>query len=94
MVIILRNVVCGVYFPNLAGIKFTHEDLMDMRLCLEYAGQLYDVLHGRDEILIAGLSIGAKGAIGSTYNYMAPLFVRIMGAFRELDLKQASFSWR
>ncbi len=52
--------------PNLAGIKFTHDDLMDMKLCLEYADQRYDILHGRDEILIAGLSLGVKGAIGST----------------------------
>ena len=72
--------------PNLAGIKFTHEDLMDMKLCLEYADQKFDILHGRDEILICGMVLGAKGAIGSTYNYISPLFVRILNAIHNTDL--------
>lgn len=75
--------------PNLAGLKFTHEDLMDMRLCLEYGNRKYDVLHGRDEILTCGLILGAKGAIGSTYNYIAPLFNRIIEAYNRTDLQQA-----
>ena len=76
--------------PNLAGLKFTHEDLMDMKLCLEYGDRKYDILHGRDEILICGLVLGARGAIGSTYNYMAPLFLRIMTAFKQSDIALAN----
>ena len=72
--------------PNLVGLKFTHEDLMDMRLCLEYSDSRYDILHGRDEILTCGLILGATGAIGSTYNYIAPLFNRIIDAYKKSDL--------
>jgi N-acetylneuraminate lyase len=72
--------------PNLAGIKYTHEDLMEMKLCLEYGDRKYDILHGRDEILICGLALGVTGAIGSTYNYIAPLYVRLMQAFSQSKL--------
>lgn len=76
--------------PNLAGIKFTHEDLMDMKLCIEFSEKKFDILHGRDEILTCGLILGAKGAIGSTYNYVAPLFKRIIEAFDRADLGLAN----
>ncbi len=76
--------------PNLAGIKYTHEDLMDMKLCIEFSGRKFDILHGRDEILTCGLILGARGAVGSTYNYLAPLFTRIIEAFERADLERAS----
>jgi N-acetylneuraminate lyase len=47
------------------------------------------MLFGRDEILIAGLSIGAVGAVGSTYNFAAPLFVNLIRAFNEGDMLTA-----
>jgi len=76
--------------PNLAGIKYTHEDLMEMKLCLEYGGQKFDILHGRDEILICGLALGVRGAIGSTYNYMAPLYIHLIEAFNKSNLAEAN----
>lgn len=76
--------------PNLAGIKFTYENLMDFGLCLDYAGGKYDVVFGRDEILLAGLSLGAKAAIGSTYNFAAPLYRAILAAVAEKDLAKAN----
>ncbi|MDH3648959.1 MAG: dihydrodipicolinate synthase family protein [Saprospiraceae bacterium] len=75
--------------PNLAGIKFTYEDLMDLQLCLEYGNRKYDILFGRDEILLAGLSLGASGAVGSTYNYLAPLFIKLISAFHQGELELA-----
>ena len=76
--------------PNLAGIKFTYHNLMDMKLCQEYAGQKYSILHGRDEVLICAMALGVRGAIGSTYNYIAPLFVKMMEAFECGDLSVAN----
>lgn len=72
--------------PNLAGIKYTHEDLMDYQLCLAFEDGRYDMLFGRDEILVCGLSLGARGAVGSTYNFAAPLYTNIIAAFDEGDL--------
>jgi N-acetylneuraminate lyase len=92
----------GVYFPMLefikvaskriptfVGLKYTHEDMMDYCECLAYAGGKYDILYGRDEILLSALVIGAKGAIGSTYNFAAPLFQKIIKAFKAGDLIEA-----
>lgn len=76
--------------PNLAGIKFTHENLMDFRLAADYADGKYDIVFGRDEILLCGLSLGAKAAIGSTYNFAAPLYNAIRTAVEEKDLAKAN----
>ena len=75
--------------PTLAGIKFTYEDLADYRAARELGGDDYQVLFGRDEILLTGLQAGATGAVGSTYNYASPLYVRIMRAFAAGDLATA-----
>ncbi len=75
--------------PNLAGIKFTHENLMDYSRCLQFEGGRYDILFGRDEILLAALALGAKGAVGSTYNYMPSIYLRVIEAFKAGDLETA-----
>lgn len=74
--------------PNLAGVKFTHEDLTDFGRCTGHNGK-YNVLFGRDEILLSGLELGARGAVGSTYNFAAPLYNRIIDAFDRGDLAAA-----
>lgn len=75
--------------PTLAGVKFTHENLMDFGRASEVAGGKFTLLFGRDEILLAGLALGAPGAVGSTYNFAAPLYHRIIDAFRRGDLAAA-----
>jgi N-acetylneuraminate lyase len=75
--------------PNLAGVKFTHENLMDFAECVNLEDRRYDIVFGRDEILLAGLSLGARGAIGSTYNFLAPAFTELLAAFASNDLKAA-----
>jgi N-acetylneuraminate lyase len=75
--------------PTLAGIKFTNENLMDYAQCLDFEGGLFDMLFGRDEILLAGLALGARGAVGSTYNYAAGVSHRILSAFGAGNLAQA-----
>jgi N-acetylneuraminate lyase len=81
--------VAGPRIPNLAGIKFTHENLMDYSRCLNFEEGRYNILFGRDEILLAALAMGATGAVGSTYNYMAPLYHRVIEAFNAGDLETA-----
>lgn len=71
--------------PNLAGIKYTFEDLDDFSRCLRFDGGRYDVLFGRDELLHSALKLGARGAVGSTYNFAAPLYVRLIAAFDRGD---------
>ena len=75
--------------PNLVGIKFTHNNIMDFHACVRFKDKKYNLLWGTDEALLSGLVIGADGAIGSTYNYAAPLYHQIFEAHRRQDLKLA-----
>jgi N-acetylneuraminate lyase len=75
--------------PNLAGIKFTHENLVDYTRCLNFEEGRFNILFGRDEILLAALAMGASGAVGSTYNYMPSIYHRMLEAFKAGDLENA-----
>ena len=75
--------------PNFAGIKYTHEDFMDFQTCLNYKNGKYDMLWGRDENMLSALAVGAKGAVGSTFNYAAPLYYELIAAFSENDMERA-----
>lgn len=77
------------HLPNFAGIKYTHEDFMDFLSCLNFKEGKYDMLWGRDENMLPALVLGTKGAVGSTFNYAAPLYHRLMDAFYKNDLKKA-----
>jgi N-acetylneuraminate lyase len=75
--------------PNLSGIKYTHEDLIDFELCREFNDGKYDILYGRDETLLCSLALGCRGAVGSTYNIMAPLYSQLVDAFDLGNLDEA-----
>ncbi|MBL9191297.1 MAG: dihydrodipicolinate synthase family protein [Opitutaceae bacterium] len=75
--------------PTYAGIKFTHGDLVDFADTLALAVDRRSVLAGRDEFLLAYLALGARGAVGSTYNYASPLYQRLLSAFDANDLPAA-----
>ncbi len=75
--------------PNFAGLKFTDENLMEFGNCVELDGGRFNMLYGRDEILLAGLVTGAHGAIGSTFNYSAPIYLRVIDAFERGDMPSA-----
>lgn len=79
----------GHAIPNLAGVKYTHVDFMDMHQCLQLDGGRFDVLHGHDEILINGLVLGVKGAIGTTFNFIPQVYHRLMEAYHANDLDAA-----
>jgi N-acetylneuraminate lyase len=75
--------------PNLAGLKFTNPDLAAYQRCLHASGGRFDVPWGTDEYLLAALSLGGTSAVGSTYNFAAPLYNRLMAAFEKQDLATA-----
>jgi N-acetylneuraminate lyase len=75
--------------PNLAGIKYTHEDFMDFLSCIRFMDGKYDMLWGRDENLLSALILGTRAGVGSTYNYAAPLYYRMIEAFDRGDFETA-----
>lgn len=76
--------------PNLAGIKFNHMDLYEYQRCIRVCDGKFDIPFGVDEILPAAMAVGATGAVGSTYNYAAPLYLYIIDAFRRGDQETVS----
>jgi N-acetylneuraminate lyase len=75
--------------PTLAGLKFTNPDLMAYQRCLHIQGGRFDAPWGLDENLLAALAVGSVGAVGSTYNFAAPIYHRVMAAFTKGDLPTA-----
>jgi N-acetylneuraminate lyase len=87
MLDLLKNVAAKI--SNFAGIKYTHEDFMDFLSCLHFQNGKYDMLWGRDENMLSALAVGSKGAVGSTFNYAAPLYYDLIDAFDQNDLEKA-----
>lgn len=75
--------------PTFAGMKFTNPDLMSYLQCLQMGGGSWDVPWGIDEWLLGALATGARGAVGSSYNFAAPLYHRLIDAFDRGDLASA-----
>lgn len=78
-----------VRIPKFSGIKFTNTDLMSYQLCLRADSGKWDVPFGCDEFLLAALALGAKGAVGSSFNFAAPIYTRMIAAFERRDLVTA-----
>ena len=87
MVEFLRQ--CDTKLPSLAGIKYSDLKLFEFQACCEYRDGHYDMLWGCDEMLLAALATGAKAAIGSTYNFAAPVYHEVIRSFDVGNLKNA-----
>lgn len=75
--------------PELRGVKYTSQAIYEFQACrAHFAGQ-FDLLYGCDEMLLSGLSAGASGAVGSTYNFAPGLYRRIIDAYRQGETEAA-----
>lgn len=75
--------------PTLAGVKISHPDLAAYRRSLDTAAGRFDLPWGVDEALLAALATGARGGVGSTYNWAPRLYVELRAAFDRGDLDEA-----
>ena len=75
--------------PTLSGIKFSNPDLTAYQLCLRADSGEWDLPFGCDELLLAALSLGAKGAVGSSFSFAAPIYHRLISAFERSELTTA-----
>jgi len=79
----------GNRISTMAGIKYSKTTVYELQACVELDHGRFNVLFGSDEMLLSGLCGGAHGAIGSTYNFAAPLYNKIMNAFAENNMAEA-----
>ena len=62
---------------------------MDFLACSQFENKKFDMLWGRDECMLSALVTGAQGAVGSTFNYAAPIYHELIDAFKKGDLESA-----
>ncbi|MBY0460714.1 MAG: dihydrodipicolinate synthase family protein, partial [Gemmataceae bacterium] len=75
--------------PTLRGVKFSNPDLLTLQRLVRAGGGRFDVLFGIDEQLLAALVLGVRGAVGSGYNFAAPLYNRLLTAASANDFAAA-----
>ncbi len=87
----MRDLLCEVdtHIPQFAGIKFSSFEFDDLITCVHYRDRHYNILFGSDEMLLAGLAMGVDGAVGSTFNFLAPWYRAVIDAFEEGNLAEA-----
>lgn len=64
--------ICAL--AGVAGLKFTDYDLCTLSLLAREGKAIFN---GRDEVLAAGLLMGARGGIGSIYNMVPSWFIEL-----------------
>ncbi len=75
--------------PNFAGLKFTNPDLALYMDALNYRDGRYDIPWGVDEWYLGALATGAKGGVGSSFNYAPKLYHDLIAAFNAGDIAEA-----
>jgi len=74
---------------NIVGTKCTIRDYYQMgRLKTINNGDI-NLINGPDETLLCGLTMGADGGIGSTYNVMSDRYVKIFDLFHQGKIEEA-----
>lgn len=74
---------------NVTSIKWTSSDFYQMLMLKEITNGEMGVINGFDEMLLSGLSAGADGGIGSTYNYQLENVKGVYEAFTDNDINRA-----
>jgi N-acetylneuraminate lyase len=77
------------HIPNMAGLKFSNNDLVMLQRCAAVAPGRLEIRMGSDELLLAALQYGATGAVGSTYNVATPLFQTLIDSAKAGDIAAA-----
>lgn len=83
-----------IKIPNVAGIKLTISDYYAFGAITSLCAGKADVLNGPDETMLCGLSLGAQGAIGTSYNFAPKQACEIYNRFKAGDMEGALVAQR
>jgi N-acetylneuraminate lyase len=75
--------------PSMAGVKYSSPKVDEFSACVDRFNGRFTMMFGRDQMLLSALSAGASAAVGSTYNYAAPLYRKLWNAFETGDMATA-----
>lgn len=77
----LVEAIDRVGVPNFAGVKYTglyqFPGFMDARRVIAYKNGKYEVLSGREEVMLEGVAAGCKGFVGSQFNHAGDLYNKV-----------------
>lgn len=76
--------------PSFEGVKFTNNNLIDYLHSKNFENEKYNILFGFDELFLPSLTLGANGWVGSTYNHLAPLYLKIKSLFEAGKMEEAA----
>ena len=79
--------LCIEQIPTTKGVKHSAPNPLTMQRCARMEGM--EIFWGSDENLLLGLTFGATGAIGSTYNIAIPHNLKLVEAFEAGDIDKA-----
>lgn len=83
------DLFCRLFeIDNITGVKWTSSNYYELVKLRERCPNA-NIFNGPDEMLICGLSAGADGGIGSTYNIMYPTIRKIYDCFTAGDIAGA-----
>ena len=86
---ISTDLFCRLFeIDNITGVKWTSSNYYELVKLRERCPDA-NIFNGPDEMLICGLSAGADGGIGSTYNIMYPTIRKIYDCFTAGDIAGA-----
>lgn len=79
---------------NVTAIKWTSPNYYQMMELKNMTHGEMNIINGPDEMLLMGLNAGADGGIGSTYNVMPEMYLRVFNSFRAGDIATATATQR
>ena len=76
--------------PNFAGVKFTDPNFFLFQQLIDLSKGEINAITGPDEMCVAGMAMGSDGAIGTTYNIMPKLFIKMHQDFYAGRVREAT----
>lgn len=80
--------------PTFRGIKYTDTKAFAYMEAVMFNGGKYEILWGCDEMLLAGLAVGGKGGVGSTYGLAPKFYNKMLNDWNSGDFEQARYRQR
>jgi len=74
---------------NVTAIKWTSSDYYGMLMLKDLTNGGMNIINGKDEMLLMGLSAGADGGIGTTYNFQIENIKKVYELFKTGDMAAA-----
>ena len=74
---------------NVTAIKWTSSDYFGMMRLKDLTHGEMNIINGPDEMLLMGLSAGADGGIGTTYNFQMETIRKVYDSFISGDIESA-----